>query len=127
MTLETGIPRTETLVAGVVEPYRRSDTSFDVSGLVLDVIDLGEAAQGPQLDGQGELLLTATGQPVREGTILAVLDPTRFEQSVAAAELSLASTNRQIDALQIELASVFPAKLDNARASAAAASAEVAS
>ncbi|MEM9662603.1 MAG: hypothetical protein AAF937_09870, partial [Planctomycetota bacterium] len=33
-TLSTGIPRTETLVAGVVEPFRRSDVSFDVSGLV---------------------------------------------------------------------------------------------
>ncbi|MEM6313030.1 MAG: hypothetical protein AAF743_03040, partial [Planctomycetota bacterium] len=31
MTLQTGVPRSETLVAGVVEPFRQSDVSFDVS------------------------------------------------------------------------------------------------
>lgn len=127
MDLRPGVPRTETLVAGVVEPYRRSDTSFDVSGLVLDVIDLGEPAEGPQYDGEGSLLLTDSGVPVREGTVLAMLDPTRFQQAVSAAELSLASTDRQIDALRLELERVYPARLDNARASASAASAEVTS
>ncbi|MEM1071609.1 MAG: HlyD family efflux transporter periplasmic adaptor subunit [Planctomycetota bacterium] len=126
-TLRTGIPRSETLVAGVVEPYRRSDTSFDVSGLVTEVIDLGESADGPQLDGAGSLLLDPDGKPVREGTVLAVLDPTRFQQAVTAAELSLASTDRQIDAMEIELDTVFPARIESAMAAVSAASADVAS
>lgn len=127
VTLETGVPRSETLVAGVVEPYRRSDVSFDVSGLLVEVIDLGEAAEGPQFDGSGELLLDAGGQPVREGAVLAMLDPTRYEQAVTAAELSLASTDRQIDALLVELKEVIPARIENAKATVASATAEVAS
>ncbi|MEM9884201.1 MAG: hypothetical protein AAF800_14910, partial [Planctomycetota bacterium] len=87
--LSLGVPRTETLVAGVVEPYRRSDLSFDIAGLVGSVIDLGEEAQGPQLDGSGSLLLGPDGEPVREGTPIATLDATRFRQAVAAAELAL--------------------------------------
>ncbi|MEM8885266.1 MAG: HlyD family efflux transporter periplasmic adaptor subunit [Planctomycetota bacterium] len=127
MTLRSGIPRSETLVAGVVEPYRRSDVSFDVAGLVTDVVDLGEPADGPQFDGKGALLLDREGRPVREGTVLAVMDPTRFRQAVTAAELSLASTDRQIDALEVELSTVFPARVESARATASAASADVAS
>ena len=126
-TLRAGIPRSEMLVAGVVEPYRRSDVSFDVSGIVREVIDLGESAEGPQLDGAGTLLLDDAGVPVREGTILAVLDSTRFQQSVTAAELALASADRELDALRVELDSVYPARVDNARATAAAASADVVS
>ncbi|MEL6497603.1 MAG: HlyD family efflux transporter periplasmic adaptor subunit [Planctomycetota bacterium] len=126
-TLSTGIPRTETLVAGVVEPFRRSDVSFDVSGLVAEVADLGESVNGPQLDGRGGLLRDGDGQIVREGTILATIDPTRIRQAVTAAELSLASTDRQIDALEIELSTVYPARVESAGASVAAASADVAS
>lgn len=127
VTLKTGVPRNETLVAGVVEPYRRSDVSFDVSGLLVEVIDLGEAAEGPQFDGSGELLLDAGGRPVREGAVLAMLDPTRYEQEVTAAELSLASTDRQIDALLIELKEVIPARIENAKATVASAAADVVS
>ncbi|MEO1585136.1 MAG: HlyD family efflux transporter periplasmic adaptor subunit [Planctomycetota bacterium] len=101
--------------------------SFDVSGLVTEVIDLGDSANGPQLDGNGELLLDQDGEVVREGTILATIDPTRFRQAVTAAELSLASTDRQIDALEIELSTVYPARVESARASVATASADVAS
>lgn len=122
--LSTGVPRSETLVAGVVEPYRQSDTSFDVSGLVTYVIDLGESAEGPQLDGRGELLLNQDGEAVRTGTVLARLDETRFRQAVIAAELSLASTDRQIDALKIELRDVYPARIASAEATASAAAAD---
>jgi len=127
ITLETGIPRSETLIAGVVEPYRRSDVSFDVSGLIIEVIDLGEAAEGPQLDGSGELLRAPDGLLVREGTVLALLDPTRYEQAVTATELSIASTDREIDALVVELDEVFPARIESAIATVAAATADVSS
>ncbi|MEM7262465.1 MAG: HlyD family efflux transporter periplasmic adaptor subunit [Planctomycetota bacterium] len=126
-TLKTGLPRSETLVAGVVEPYRRSNLSFDVSGLVTEVIDLGESATGPQLDGNGALLRGDDGLPVREGTVLAVLNPTRFRQAVTAAKLAIASTDRQIEALEVELKTVYPARVESAKATASAASAEAAS
>lgn len=125
--LRTGIPRSETLVAGVVEPYRRSDASLDVSGLVIEVADLGESAEGPQLDGAGQLLQDGAGRPVREGTVLAVLDPTRFRQAVTAAELALGSTDQQIEALTVELDAVYPARVESARATVAAAAADAAS
>ncbi len=125
--LSSGVPRTETLVAGIVEPFRRSEVCFDVSGLVADVVDLGESVNGPQLDGNGGLLLNTEGGVVREGAVLATLDSTRFRQAVTAAELSLASTDRQIDALRVELSTVYPARVESARASVAAASADVAS
>ncbi|MEM9661038.1 MAG: HlyD family efflux transporter periplasmic adaptor subunit [Planctomycetota bacterium] len=124
-TLRFGVPRTETLVAGVVEPFRRSDVSFDVSGIVAEVTDVGEAAAGPQLDGTGKLLLNGEGAPVREGTVLAVLDPVRFQQAVAAAELAMASSDRQIEAIEVELSTVFPARVESARATLAAAAADV--
>ena len=127
MVVSNGVPRSETRVAGVVEPYRQSDMSFDVSGVLTQVIDLGDSVQGPQLDGEGELLLDPEGIPVRKGTILAVLDPIRFEQSVKAAELALASNEREIESLQTELEEVYPARVSNAEAAAAAASAEVTS
>ncbi|MEM1330943.1 MAG: HlyD family efflux transporter periplasmic adaptor subunit [Planctomycetota bacterium] len=125
--LEVGVPRAETIIAAVVEPYRQSDTSFDVSGLLTKVIDRGEAVEGPQYDGLGELLIDGQGSYVSEGAVLARLDDTRFRQAVASAELAIASTDRQIDALKVELDQVFPARLENAEASAAAAAAEVAS
>ena len=127
INLRLGVPRAETRVAGVVEPYRQSDVSFDVAGILDRVIDLGEVADGPQFDGAGELLLAADGRPVREGDVLAALDTTRFEQAVTAAELSLASTDRQIEAIQVELDAVFPARVANAEANASSASAEVVS
>ncbi|MEM1108858.1 MAG: efflux RND transporter periplasmic adaptor subunit [Planctomycetota bacterium] len=127
ITLKTSLPRSETLVAGVVEPYRRSDVSFDVPGLLTEVIDLGEAADGPQFDGTGELLLHSNGTPVRAGTILALLDPTRYQQAVEAAKLSLASTDREIDAMIVELEEVFPARIDSSQATVEAATADVTS
>lgn len=125
--LQSGVPRSETRVAGVVEPYRRSDLSFDVSGILEQVLDIGVTADGPQFDGQGALLLRADGTPVRAGDVVAMLDPTRFKQALTAAELSLASTDRQIDALRLELSEVFPARVANAEANAAAATANVTS
>ncbi|MEM6550732.1 MAG: HlyD family efflux transporter periplasmic adaptor subunit [Planctomycetota bacterium] len=127
VTLQVGVPRTETLVAGVVEPYRVSEMSFDVSGVVGEVIDLGEAVAGPQLDGVGGLLLDGEGVPVEEGTVLARLEDTRYRQAVAAAELAIVSTERQITALEVELAEVLPAQIENAAAAAASAGAEVVS
>ncbi|MEM9065190.1 MAG: HlyD family efflux transporter periplasmic adaptor subunit [Planctomycetota bacterium] len=127
VSIESGVPRDETLVSGVVEPYRRSEVSFDVAGLLTEVIDLGSPAEGPQLDGSGELLLRENGEPVREGTILAQLDPTRFQQAVRAAELAIESTDRQIEAIQIELDDVYPARIASAVASVASARADVAS
>ncbi|MEM9083386.1 MAG: hypothetical protein AAGB34_07305, partial [Planctomycetota bacterium] len=50
LKLRLGVPRTETRVAGVVDPYRQSDISFDIAGIIDRVIDLGAAADGPQLD-----------------------------------------------------------------------------
>ncbi|MEM9372191.1 MAG: HlyD family efflux transporter periplasmic adaptor subunit [Planctomycetota bacterium] len=127
ISLEEGVPRTETRIAGVVEPFRQSDVSFDVSGVIERVIDLGEVAQGPQYDGAGALLLDASGGIVREGDILAILDTTRFVQAVTAAELALASTDTEIEALQVEIEEVYPARIAGAEASAEAAASEVVS
>ncbi|MEM9914109.1 MAG: efflux RND transporter periplasmic adaptor subunit [Planctomycetota bacterium] len=91
------------------------------------MINLGEAAQGPQLDGRGELLLDSDGSSVREGTVLALMDPTRYQQQVTAAELAIASTDREIDALVLELDEVFPARIESAKASVASAAADVSS
>ncbi|MEM9109646.1 MAG: HlyD family efflux transporter periplasmic adaptor subunit [Planctomycetota bacterium] len=125
MVLSPGVPRSETRVAGVVEPYRQSDMSFDVSGVLTQVIDLGDTAEGPQLDGKGGLLLDQQGVPVKRGTVLAALDTTRFEQSVTAAQLAIASNDREIGSLKTELDEVYPARIGNAEAAAAAASADV--
>ncbi|MEM6391898.1 MAG: HlyD family efflux transporter periplasmic adaptor subunit [Planctomycetota bacterium] len=125
LTLEVGVPRTETLVAGVVEPYRMSEMSFDVSGVLAEVIDLGQSVEGPQLDGSGALLRDAGGAVVRDGTVLARLDDTRYRQAVAAAELAIGSTDRQIEALEVELAEVLPAQIENAEAALGASRADV--
>ncbi|MEM1013215.1 MAG: HlyD family efflux transporter periplasmic adaptor subunit [Planctomycetota bacterium] len=121
------MPRIETLVAGVVEPYRQSDLSFDVSGVLEAVVDVGEPAEGAQLDGRGGMLRDEQGEPIREATVLAEIAENRFQQSVDAAELSLASTDRQIESMRVELETVFPARVSNAKSALAAATADVTS
>lgn len=110
-------PRDETLVTAVVEPYRQSDLGADVSGRLTSIVDLGADLRGPQLDGEGGLLLDPTGAVVRRGEVVARIDETRYLEAVAAAELAIESTERSKRALELELERVLAAQVDNARAS----------
>ncbi|MEM9379605.1 MAG: HlyD family efflux transporter periplasmic adaptor subunit [Planctomycetota bacterium] len=120
-------PRSETLTTGIVEPFRVSELSFDVSGLVTGTLDAGEFARGPQLDGGGELLVDAGGEVVRRGAVVATLDATRFRQSLAGAERAIATTERRIESARVEIERVVSAQLANAQAGAEAAKSDVVS
>ncbi|MEM7202853.1 MAG: HlyD family efflux transporter periplasmic adaptor subunit [Planctomycetota bacterium] len=119
-------PRRETLVPAVVEPYRRSQLSFDVAGLVMQATEVGMDVNGPQLDGDGGLLLAADGQPVQTGDVVAALETTRYEQAVTAAELAIATTQSRIESTTLEIDTVLAARTENARATLDAARADVA-
>ncbi|MEO0651274.1 MAG: HlyD family efflux transporter periplasmic adaptor subunit, partial [Planctomycetota bacterium] len=126
-TLEERTPRNETRVAAVVEPYRTSTLGFEVSGRLEFAFDLGQDALGPQLDGAGKLLRGEDGAPLRRGDVIARIDDERYRQAVRAAELAIASTERSIEALDVEVESVLAAQLENARATVEVARADVAS
>ncbi|MEM6567860.1 MAG: HlyD family efflux transporter periplasmic adaptor subunit [Planctomycetota bacterium] len=123
--LTTSRPRSETLTTGIVEPFRVSELSFDVSGLVTMTLDAGEFARGPQLDGEGELLVQGDGEVVRRGAIVATLDGTRLRQALAGAERAIATTERRIESARVEIDRVVSAQLVNAEAGAEAAKSDV--
>ncbi|MEM6672001.1 MAG: HlyD family efflux transporter periplasmic adaptor subunit [Planctomycetota bacterium] len=99
--------------------------SFDVSGVLKMTLDQGDAVEGPQLDGEGALLLDDEGRPVRRGEIIATIDETRFRQAVEAAELAIETTKRRIESLRVELQTVIVAQKESADASVEAARADV--
>lgn len=123
--LEEGRPRLETLATGVVEPFRVSDVAFDVSGILVSAREVGEEVLGPQFDERGELLLDAQGAVVRQGDVIARIDDTRYREAVVAAKLAIASTEREIEALDIEVNEVLSAQFENAEAGLAASRANV--
>ena len=127
LTLSEGVPRGELIATGVVEPYRETQVGFEVAGRVTFVLDVGQEVRGPLLDGEGQLLLDATGEPRRLGDVIAVLDDTRYRQAVAAVELKIESTKGNLAAQQIDLESVASADLASAKAQAEAARIDVAS
>ncbi len=97
-------------VTGVVEPHRREPIGFEVSGRIERSIFLGKEVKGPELDDAGE--------PIggEEGDVIATLDPTRYRQSVRAAELRLRAAAAREASVRIEADELRPIDVDKAEA-----------
>ena len=99
--LEITSPSQTSRLTGSVESWKREDLGFDVAGRVLRVVEPGANIVGPTLDEQGKLLTA--------GTVLAELDPKRYEIAVKQARAAA-------DAARTDLEEVVPQLLAEAKA-----------
>lgn len=106
-------------VVGVAEAFREEDIGFEVDGRVLLVERLGAEVNGPVLDADGGV--TKDG----EGSVLARLDPTRYDLALKAAELALAAASTTLKTREVDANVAAPADVRRANAQAAAANDEI--
>ncbi len=99
--LEITSPSQTSRLTGSVESWKREDLGFDVAGRVLRVVEPGANIVGHTLDEQGNLLTA--------GTVLAELDPKRYEIAVKQARAAA-------DAARTDLEEVVPQLLAEAKA-----------
>ncbi len=83
---------------GIARPYREGRLAFDVGGRVEFVLDAGSDATSALLDDEGRV--------VREGTVLARLESTRYRQALESVEAALRSARGDLRALEIDLSRV---------------------
>lgn len=95
-------------VTGSVASWKTEKIGFEVAGRVEFVVEPETELKGEIFDPEGNLL--------NEGTVLARLDPTRYELNVASVEAQIQTTKGQRQAVAIEVARVFPARLRAAKA-----------
>ena len=107
MPLQASEPAREGRRMGLAQPYREEAISFEVSGRVIRVLDVGRELDGPIEDAEGNL--------VKKGDILARLDPSRYEQKVKSMELRIAAEQADRKASTIELEGVSQAQADLAK------------
>jgi multidrug efflux pump subunit AcrA (membrane-fusion protein) len=93
---------------GAVASWKTDQLGFEVAGRVEFVIE-------PETDISGSAG-DDTGSDSPTGTLLARLDPTRYELNVQAAKSEIATAEKRREAAQIELDSVIPAQQEAARA-----------
>ena len=106
-------PPPSSLIPGIVTAHRETQIPFQVTGRVVRLITAGDDVEGEQLDQDGVV--------VQEGTILAELDPAPFERALSRAELRLEAARKELESQTVQLESVLPARLANARSVARAA------
>jgi RND family efflux transporter MFP subunit len=92
---------------GLAEPYRQEDIGFEVGGRVVSVLDVGVELEGPVQDTKGVL--------VKEGDVVARLDPSRYAQRVTSLELRIAAEVAEKKAKTIEVEGVAKAQADLAK------------
>ena len=107
MTLEEIEPARPGRRMGLAQPYREEAIGFEVTGRIMKVVDVGVELDGPAQDNQGVL--------VRQGDIIANLDPTRYDQKVSSVELRIAAEQAELKAKTIDLEGVAQAQADLAK------------
>ncbi|MEM7519270.1 MAG: hypothetical protein AAF368_20395, partial [Planctomycetota bacterium] len=105
-------PPGSALFPGVVSPYRETQLSFEVSGRVVERLNVGDEVDGEELD--------RAGVAIKAGTVVARIDDAPFRRAVTKAERRLDSSRADLEALIVQLDSVLPAQLKSARSSAEA-------
>lgn len=117
IVLEEAAPEIAGRLTGLAEPYREETLGFEVSGRVAFVEDVGRPARGPTLDADGAI--------VEAGDVLALLDATRYQQAFEAAVLARESTQKDLEAQQVEVTTVAQSELEEARAGQAIAEEDI--
>ena len=87
----------------VAAPVQRRDVAIYLDGLG-NVTAFKTVTVRSQVDGRLEKVLFREGQPVREGEILAQIDPRPFQNQLAQAQGALARDQAQLQAAKVNLA-----------------------
>ncbi|MEM8710128.1 MAG: HlyD family efflux transporter periplasmic adaptor subunit [Planctomycetota bacterium] len=113
IALRQGTPPAGVLFPGIVTPYRETRLSFEVAGRIVELANVGDDVEGEKVDREG--VVTAPG------TVVARLDAAPYERAVKQVMRRLDSAQAQLDALEVQLDQVLPARLASARSRAEAA------
>ena len=98
-------PVAETRYAGSVTAWKSQDVGFEVSGRVQRIIEPGLDVVGPEID-------PATNNVIEgSGTLLARVNPTRYEVRLASAEASVKTARARLAAAEQEVTKVMPKQL----------------
>ena len=108
LTLAESDPGRFERVTGAVASWKTDELGFEVDGRVQFVIEAETDIAGQVYDKDGNVL--------SEGTLLARLDPTRYELAVETAKAQVAVAEKQREAAQIEYERVIPAETEAATA-----------
>ena len=93
-------------LAGTAAAWKQETLSFEVSGRVAWVIEPEQSVSGPSVD--------ESFRPGKDGTVIARIDPERYENALRAAQASLASIQAQLRATRQQLEDVLPQDLAQA-------------
>ena len=107
-------------VTGVAAPYRQAAVSFEVSGRVTRILDVGRSVQVVSRENED-------GTWVNVSEVIATMDDTTYRQQRDAASLRLATARAGLKAQQIDVNEVAPAALVRVKAQRDGTLAEVAS
>ncbi len=140
------MPLTETTpeppfeVTGVAEPYREADVSFEVSGRVTFILDVGRnvdvqtrpktetelatARENAVKNARGEII-ERIDPLVHTGDVIAQVDPTSYKQRLDAAQMRLKTAEASLKATIIDAEQLAPAAVKRARAQRDAALSDV--
>ena len=91
-------------VSATVAPWKQEQIGFQVAGRVQQVIEAGREIQGRVYDGSGEQLLSP-------GTVLAQLDDERLLVAVESAKAAVEVASRQMEAVNVDIETRFPARI----------------
>jgi len=114
-------------VTGVAEPYREAEVSFEVSGRITRLLDVGRTVEvttmlkeGAEDDGGPDVL-------EHVGEVLAEIDKTSYRQRLQAAQLRLATARAGLEAQKLDLEQVAPKTVARAQAQRDSAETQIAS
>lgn len=106
MQLEETDPARFVRLTGSVGSWKMEEIGFEVGGRVQYVVEPGVDVDGPTYGTDDE--------PREAGTLMATLDPSRYELQAASARSQLAAIERQKAAVAIEADRVIPAQVRSA-------------
>ncbi|MCA9054492.1 MAG: HlyD family efflux transporter periplasmic adaptor subunit [Planctomycetaceae bacterium] len=102
MVLTTSVPSGALRSSGSVTSWKTEDIGFEVAGRIAEIIEPGRDAAGPQIPPDGRGAIPASG------AVLAKLDPSRYEASLATAKARVVSMQAQLQAAVREIEQVLP-------------------
>lgn len=106
MGLATSDPGRLERITGSVASWKTDQLGFEVDGRVQFVVEAESDIAGHVYDQDGKLL--------SQGTLLARLDPTRYELAIESARSEIAVAEKQREAAQIQYERVIPAEIEAA-------------
>lgn len=142
MALEILAPNPPLLVTGVAEPYREAEVSFEVSGRITSILDVGRTVEfksrekTPAEIEEEVARRKATGQDMESwepeplehtGDVMAQIDDTSYFQRLEAARFKLETIKKALGAQRLDLEQLVPATIARAKAQRDAAESEIAS